>query len=111
MLKAQRTASIAIMMALDAVALVLAFFVAWQLRAGLGEFIAGLGKTFGYNISPLVRSGKPEAGIVSIIMSPNPMVNLSAHLWVLYFSLLSWGTLLYMQKGYDLGARRNGRQE
>jgi exopolysaccharide biosynthesis polyprenyl glycosylphosphotransferase len=111
MLKAQRTASIILMMALDAVALVLAFFVAWQMRASLGEFIAGVGKAFGYTTAGWVRRGKPDEGIVSIIMSPNPMVNISAHLWVLYFSLLSWGALLYFQKGYDLGARRNARQE
>lgn len=113
MLKAQRTASIMLMMALDAVALVLAFFVAWQMRASLGEFMIGLGKTFHYDTTGWVRKGHTgtSAGIGSIIMSPNPMVNISKHLWVLYFSLLSWGALLYFQKGYDLGARRNARQE
>ena len=49
--------------------------------------------------------------LTKVIISPNPMVNISKHLWVLYFSLLSWGALLYFQKGYDLGARRNSRQE
>ncbi len=115
MLKAQRTASTALMMALDALALVLAFFIVWQLRAGLGEFIVAIGKSMGYNTSGWVRlpSQVPagEYDIRKIIISPNPLVNIGNHLWVLYFSLLSWGTLLYFQKGYDLSARRSARQE
>ena len=115
MLKAQRTSSIALMMALDALALVLAFFTVWQLRAGLGEFIVSLGQTLGYNTSGWVRriSQVPagEYDLRKILISPNPLVNIGNHLWVLYFSLLSWGTLLYFQKGYDLSARRTARQE
>ncbi|MBW3636196.1 MAG: sugar transferase, partial [Armatimonadetes bacterium] len=115
MLKAQRTASTALMMALDALALVLAFFIVWQLRAGLGEFIVAIGKSMGYNTSGWVRlpSQVPagEYDIRKIIISPNPLVNINNHLWVLYFSLLSWGALLYFQKGYDLSARRSARQE
>ncbi len=115
MLKAQRTSSIALMMALDALALTLAFFVVWQLRASLGEFLVAVGQWMGYNTQNWVRrlsdtpSGKTD--IRSLIMSPNPLVNVAQHLWVLYFSLLSWGALLHFQKGYDLSARRTARQE
>jgi exopolysaccharide biosynthesis polyprenyl glycosylphosphotransferase len=115
MLKAQRTTSIALMMALDALALVLAFFVAWQMRAGLGEFLVAVGKSFNFNTSGWVRriSEVPqgEYDLRKVIISPNPFVNIGNHLWVLYFSLLSWITLLYFQKGYDLSARRTARQE
>lgn len=103
------------MMALDALALVLAFFVVWQLRAGLGEFLVAAGKTLGYDTSGWVRLQsqipKGEYDIRKIIISVNPLVNVAKHLWVLYFSLLSWGALLHFQKGYDLSARRNARQE
>ncbi len=115
MLKAQRTSSIALMMALDALALMVAFFVVWQMRAGLGEFLVMTGRSMGYNTSNWVRrlseSSAVKTDIRSLIMSPNPLVNIGNHLWVLYFSLLSWGTLLYFQKGYDLSARRTARQE
>ncbi len=111
MLKAQRTASIALMMALDAVALVLTFFIVWQLRAGLGEVLVASAKALGSDTSNWVRQGTRGYDLRQIVMSPNPMVNVSNHLWVLYFTLLSWGTLLYFQKGYDIGARRNSRQE
>ena len=115
MFRAQRTASIAIMMALDAAALVLAFFIVWQLRAGLGEFLVAIGKLLGYNTSNWVRgaAGVPagDYNMTKVIISSNPMINVSKHLWVLYFSLLSWGALLYFQKGYDVGATRNTRQE
>ena len=115
MFKAQRTASILLMMALDALALVAAFFIVWQLRAGLGEFLVSVGKFFGYETSTWVRRiGEVPSGIydrTKVLISPNPMVNVSNHLWVMYFSLLSWGTLLFFQKGYDLGASRNARQE
>jgi len=115
MFKAQRTASILLMMALDALALVAAFFIVWQLRAGLGEFLVSIGKFFGYETSTWVRRiVEVPSGIydrTKVLISPNPMVNVSNHLWVMYFSLLSWGTLLFFQKGYDLGASRNARQE
>ena len=115
MFRAQRTASIAIMMALDAAALVLAFFVVWQLRAGLGEAIVAAGKFLGYNSSEWVRSAadvpRGAYDFTKVIISKNPMENVSKHLWVLYFSLLSWGALLYFQKGYDVGSERNTRQE
>ncbi len=115
MLKAQRTSSIALMMALDALALIVAFFVVWQLRAGLGEFLVAVGKLMGYNTSGWVRrvSEVPpgEYDIRKVIISSNALVNVGNHLWVLYFSLLSWGTLLYFQKGYDLSAHRSARQE
>jgi exopolysaccharide biosynthesis polyprenyl glycosylphosphotransferase len=114
MLKAQRATSIALMMALDAAALLLAFFLVWQLRAGFGEFLVSFGKTLGYNTSSWVRYGAKAASNSDwrqIAMSPNPMVNLSRNLWVLYFTLFSWGALLQFQHGYDLNARRNSRQE
>jgi exopolysaccharide biosynthesis polyprenyl glycosylphosphotransferase len=115
MLKAQRTTSIALMMALDALALMLAFFIAWQTRAGLGEFLVAVGKSLNFNTSGWVRriSEVPsgEYDLVKVVISPNPLVNISKHLWVLYFSLLSWITLLYFQKGYDLSASRTARQE
>ena len=115
MFRAQRTASIAIMMALDAAALVLAFFVVWQLRAGLGEFIVSLGKFVGADTSNWVRrAAQVPAGdydLTKVMISTNPMLNISKHLWVLYFSLLSWGALLYFQKGYDVGVSRDARRE
>ncbi len=115
MLKAQRTSSIALMMALDALALVLAFFVVWQLRASMGEFLVMIGNSLGYNTSNWVRrlSEVPagEYDIRKVIISPNPLINVGNHLWVLYFSLLSWGALLHFQKAYDLSARRTARQE
>ena len=115
MFRAQRTASIAIMMALDAAALVLAFFIVWQLRAGLGEFIVATGKFFGADTSNWVRiAAKVPAGdydLTKVMISTNPMLNISKHLWVLYFSLLSWGALLYFQKGYDVGVSRDARRE
>lgn len=124
MLKAQRAASVALMMALDVAALLLAFFLVWQLRAGFGEFLISLGKMLGYDTSTWVRQplsqgaqavsaatqGK-SSDWVQIAMSRNAMVNLSNHVWVLYFTLFSWGALLHFQHGYDLNARRNTRQE
>ena len=114
MLKAQRATSIALMMALDAAAVLLAFFLVWQLRAGFGEIIISVGKMLGYNTSGWVRPVAKTAANVTwrqIAMSPNAMVNLSNHVWVLYFTLFSWGALLQFQHGYDLNARRNARQE
>jgi len=114
MLKVQRSASIALMMALDGMALVLAFLCVWHLRAGLGAFVLGLASALGYNTGHWVRHVQMSHGVPNwrtIIMSPNPLVNIKHHLWVLYFSLLTWETLLYFQKGYDLGARRSPRQE
>ena len=115
MFRAQRTASIAIMMALDAAALLLAFFIAWQVRAGLGEVFVGLGKLVGYDTYGWVRrAAQIPAGdydLTKVMISRNPMENIPKHLWVLYFSLLSWGALLYFQKGYDVGTSRNTRQE
>lgn len=117
MLKAQRASSIALMVALDVAALLLAFFLVWQLRAGFGEFIASIGKALGYNTFGWVRHGSHGAKVVAhadwrqIAMSPNAMVNLSRHIWVLYFTLISWGMLLNFQHGYDPSARRSARQE
>ncbi len=119
MLKAQRATSIALMMALDAAALLLAFFLVWQMRAGFGEFLVSIGKALGYHTSSWVRHEPIKAAHIAknahdwrqIAMSPNAMVNLSNHVWVLYFTLCSWGALLYFQHGYDLNARRNTRQE
>ncbi len=115
MFRAQRTASIAIMMALDAAALVLAFFIVWQLRAGLGEFLVATGKFLGANTSNWVRDAadvpKGSYDFTKVMISANPMENISKHLWVLYFSLLSWGALLYFQKGYDVGVSRDARRE
>ena len=115
MFRAQRTASIAIMMALDAAALLLAFFIVWQLRAGLGEFLVALGQFFGADTSNWVRrAAEVPAGnydLTKVMISTNPMRNISMHLWVLYFSLLSWGALLYFQKGYDVGVSRDARRE
>ena len=103
------------MMLLDAAALVLAFFIAWQLRAGMGEVLIGAGKLLGYNTSGWVRHAahvqQGSYDLTKVIISRNPMENVSKHLWVLYFSLLSWGALLYFQKGYDVNATRNTRQE
>ena len=116
------------MVALDAAAILLAFFLVWQLRAGVGEFVVSLGKMLGYNTHGWVRHGvhplkvhhavKGAAHALQkshdwrqIAMSPNAMVNLSNHFWVLYFTLFSWGALLHFQHGYDLNARRNARQE
>ena len=115
MFRAQRTASIAIMMALDAAALLAAFFIVWQLRAGLGEVLIAGGKLLGYNTSDWVRHAanvpRGTYDFQKIVISRDAMENTSKHLWVLYFSLLSWGALLYFQKGYDVGNTRNTRQE
>ena len=115
MLKVQRTASIVLMMALDAFALVLAFLIVWQMRAGLGQVLVDVGKAFGYQTSGWVRrfSEVPpgQYDFTKVIISNNPMVNMAKHLWVLYFTLLTWITLLHFQKGYDLGVRRGPRQE
>ena len=115
MFRAQRTASIAIMMALDAAALVLAFVIVWQLRAGLGEFLIAMGKLLGYDTSSWVRHAadvpKGAYDFTKIVISRDALINVSKHLWVLYFSLLSWGALLYFQKGYDVNSTRNTRQE
>ena len=115
MFRAQRTASIAIMMALDAAALVLAFFVAWQVRAGLGEVFVAAGKLLGYDTYGWVRRAAQvpvgDYDLTKVMISSNPMLNISKHLWVLYFSLLSWGALLYFQKGYDVGISRDTRRE
>ena len=119
MLKVQRATSTALMMALDAAAILLAFFLVWQLRAGVGEFVVSIGKMLGYSTHGWVRHGAHHAARVvhkshdwrQIAMSSNAMVNLSNHLWVLYFTLFSWGALLQFQHGYDLNARRSARQE
>ena len=55
------------------------------------------------------RAAEVPAGnydLTKVMISTNPMLNISKHLWVLYFSLLSWGALLYFQKGYDVGVSR-----
>ena len=111
MFKAQRTASLLLMMALDALALFIAFLVAWQVRSGLGEFLVSTGNFLGLDTSNWVRRALASGDLRQLILSPNPLVNTQKYLWVLYFSLLSWGALLYFQKGYDLGVRRNARQE
>lgn len=115
MFKAQRTASVLLMMALDALALLVAFFLVWQLRAGLGEFLVGVGQLLGYDTTSWVRrvSEVPpgQYDFTKVIISRDAMQNVSKHLWVLYFSLLSWGALLHFQRGYDLASQRNARQE
>ncbi len=102
-------------MALDAAALLLAFFIVWQLRAGLGEFIVAIGKFVGADTSSWVRRAADvppgNYDLTKVMISTNPMLNISKHLWVLYFSLLSWGALLYFQKGYDVGILRDARRE
>ena len=104
------------MMALDAAAFLAAFFIVWQLRAGLGEVLIAGGKLLGYDTSGWVRHAaqslpKGTYDFGKIVISKYALINVSKHLWVLYFSLLSWGALLYFQKGYDVGNSRNTRQE
>ena len=114
MVKVQRAASVALMLALDVLALSLTFFLVWHLRSGFTDFIVTIGQTFGYDTTDWVRRPARLPQYVpklEIVMSRNPMVNIGSHLWVLYFSLLSWGALFYFQHGYDAGARRNSRQE
>ena len=108
MLRAQRAAYIAMAVALDVLALFVAFFAVWFLRGGLGEFLATVGTSMGYNMKEVVRRASET---YRIALSPNPLVNIQNHLWVLYLSMPAWLFFLNTQRGYDAQAQRNARQE
>jgi exopolysaccharide biosynthesis polyprenyl glycosylphosphotransferase len=94
--------------ALDLLALFIAFLVVWFLRAGLGEFLVSVGNALGQNLKEMVR--RPSE-TYRILLSPNPLLNIQNHLWVLYISAPAWLFFLNTQRGYDPQAQRNGRQE
>lgn len=94
--------------ALDVLALFVAFFAVWFLRGGLGEFLASVSGSLGYDVKEIVR--RPSE-TYRILLSPNPLVNIQNYLWVLYLSIPAWLFFLNTQRGYDAQAQRNGRQE
>ena len=112
MLKAQRTAYVMLSLALDIATLMVAFFVVWFLRAGLGEFLVHVAALFGSNLKPLVRRVSDlSPNTYQILLSGNPLVNIQKHLWMLYLAIPSWLFFLNTQRGYDPQARRTVRQE
>lgn len=112
MFKAQRTAHVMLSMALDVATLIVAFFVVWFLRAGLGEFIVNTAAFLGTDLKQMVRkSSDPSTHTYRILISPNPLVNIQKHLWVLYLSIPAWLFFMHSQRGYDPQGTRNGRQE
>jgi exopolysaccharide biosynthesis polyprenyl glycosylphosphotransferase len=111
MSKSQRTAYAALAFILDALALVAAFFVAVWLREGLGNFLVAVSDVFGWSLREMVRHPKDLPPFYRIVFSPNPLVNIQMHLWVLYLSIPAWLFFLQAQSAYDPQAQRNARQE
>jgi hypothetical protein len=107
-LKAQRTAYVALAVVLDALALCVAFGLMWIARGELGEFLISTAQTFGADPKALVRRPSPT---YTILLSPNPLVNIQKHLWLLYLSVPAWLVFLHTQRGYDPQIQRNARQE
>ncbi len=109
--KSQRTAYFALAWFLDALALVFAFMVAVWLREGLGNTLVALSDVFGWHLRDMVRHPKDLPEFYRIVLSPNPLVNIQTHLWVLYLSIPAWLFFLHAQNAYDPQSQRSARQE
>ncbi len=109
--KSQRTAYVALAIILDALTLVAAFFVAVWLREGLGNTLVAFSDVFGWRLREMVRHPKDLPEFYRIVLSPNPLVNIQTHLWVLYLSIPAWLFFLQAQNAYDPQNHRNARQE
>lgn len=110
--KSQRTAYYALAFILDSLALVLAFFVAVWLREGLGTTLVTLGDLLNLPLfRDMVRRTNELPEFYRIVFSPNPLVNIQNHLWVLYLSVPAWIFFLNAQRAYDPQAHRNSRQD
>lgn len=109
--KSQRTSYAALTCILDALALVAAFFVAVWLREGLGNTLVALSDIFGWSLREMVRHPKDLPTFYRIVFSPNPLVNIQTHIWVLYLSIPAWLFFLHAQNAYDPQNQRNARQE
>ena len=109
--KSQRTAYAALAFILDALTLVAAFFIAVWLRESLGNTLVALSDVFGWSLREMVRHPKDLPTIYRIVFSPNPLVNIQAHLWVLYLSIPAWLFFLHAQSAYDPQTQRGARQE
>ena len=111
MLKAQRSASIAMVALLDVLTLFIAFAAAWALRDSLGGILLWLGDLFGLSVREMVRRPGELSPFYRILLSGNPLVNFTSHLWMLWISLPLWIYFLRSQRGYDLHEPRTTRQE
>ena len=109
--KSQRTAYAALAFILDALSLIAAFFVAVWLREGLGNTLVAFSDVFGWSLREMVRHPKDLPEFYRIVLSPNPLVNLQTHFWVLYLSIPAWLFFLNAQNSYDPQNQRNARQE
>ncbi len=109
--KSQRTAYSALAWILDALALIFAFFVAFWWREGLGNSLVAVGDLFNLRLGDWVHHGKNPTGFHHLVVSPNPLVNVKTHLWVLYLSVPSWLFFMHAQRAYDPQVQRASRQE
>ena len=110
MFRAQRAAYVTLAVMMDAMALVLAFLVAWQLRDSLGNFLVATGVLLHLPVQEMVRKPGDLPPFYRILLSNNPLVDIRNHLWLLYLALPSWLFFLNSQGGYDPSANRNARQ-
>ncbi len=111
MLRSQRSAYIALALAIDGLALLLAFLAAWGLRDSLGNILVGIGQAFSYPVKSWVRGSADASPVYRILFSPNPLVGLKSHLLLFYLAAPVWLFFLNVQRGYDVQEPRNSRQE
>jgi exopolysaccharide biosynthesis polyprenyl glycosylphosphotransferase len=110
MLKSQRAASSAMLVALDVLSLFVAFAVAWALRDALGGVLVALGDALHLPFREMVRRSDDLPIFTRILFSPNPLVNFNSHLWLFYISTPLWLYFLSTQRGYDLHEQKSPRQ-
>ncbi|HEX8833241.1 MAG TPA: sugar transferase [Abditibacteriaceae bacterium] len=111
MLKSQRAFYLALTLALDVIALFLAFLAAWAMRDSLGNFLVWAGNTFQYPVKEMVRRSNDLSPTYKILLSQNPLVGFKNHLWIFYLMAPAWIFFLNAQNGYDAQARRPSRAE
>ena len=110
MLKSRRTLFSLQTVALDALALLLAFILAWTLRDSLGDLILRTSRLLGYPVQTWVRERKDLPPIYQVLLSTNPLISFRSHLWILVLAMPPWFFFLNAQRGYDSQAQRSMRQ-
>jgi len=111
MFKAQRAAYVTLAVAWDVLALVLAFAAVWAWRSSLAESLVWMGDLFGHPIRDRVRRPEQLSEFGRIVLSPNPLVNIRSHLWVMFISIPAWLFFLQVQRAYEPITRRSSRHE
>jgi exopolysaccharide biosynthesis polyprenyl glycosylphosphotransferase len=111
MLKAQRTAAAATVALLDILSLFIAFAAAWALRDSLGDALLWIGGWLHLPFQEMVRRPGDLSPFYQILLSRNPLISFSSHLWMFWISLPLWIYFLRSQRGYDLHEPRTARQE